>query len=112
MATWLELSEILFAAGEEGLQALQKKFRPRRKGSYKTIRPGPFTPMWNQLRIALRSELKPYGSKVRLARIKNTVALDEIAVSENLLPEVRASRHLETPGETHVLAFNDQGNLF
>jgi hypothetical protein len=24
--------------------------------------------MWNQCRIALRAELKPYGSKVRLAR--------------------------------------------
>lgn len=68
MATWMDLSEILFAAGEEGLQALRKKLRPRRKGSYKTVRPGPFTPMWNQLRIALRSELKPYGTKVRLAR--------------------------------------------
>jgi hypothetical protein len=51
-------------------------------------------------------------SNVRLARIKNTVALDEIAVSENLLPEVRANRHLETLGQPHVLAFNDQGNLF
>jgi len=51
-------------------------------------------------------------SNVRLARIKNTVALNEIAVSENLLPEVRANRHLETLGEPHVLAFNDQGNLF
>jgi len=67
-ATWLDLSEILFAAGEEGLQALGKKFRRRRKGSFKTIRPGPFTPRWNQLRIALRDELRPYGAKVRLAR--------------------------------------------
>lgn len=65
---WMELSEILFAAGEEGLKALKKSLRPRRKGSYKTLRPGPFTPMWNQCRIALRAELKPHGAKVRLAR--------------------------------------------
>jgi hypothetical protein len=51
-------------------------------------------------------------SNVRLARIRNTVTLNEIAVSENLLPEVRANRHIETLGEPHVLAFNDQGNLF
>ncbi len=68
LASWIELSEILFAAGEEGLKALRKQLRPRRKGSYKTVRPGPYTPMWNQCRIALRAELKPYGSKVRLAR--------------------------------------------
>jgi hypothetical protein len=68
LTAWIELSEILFAAGEEGLKTLRKQLRPRRKGSYKTVRPGPFTPMWNQLRIALRPELKPHGSKVRLAR--------------------------------------------
>jgi len=68
LKTWIELSEILFAAGEAGLQDLSKQLRPRRKGSFKTLRPGPHTPMWNQLRIALRPELKIYGSKVRLAR--------------------------------------------
>lgn len=66
--SWIELTEILFNAGEEGLRALRKQLRPRRKGSFKTVRPGPCTPMWNQLRIALRPELRPYGSKVRLAR--------------------------------------------
>jgi hypothetical protein len=65
---WMELSEILFAAGEEALKALKKGPRPRRKGSYTTLRPGPLTPMWNQCRIALRAELKPHGTKVRLAR--------------------------------------------
>jgi hypothetical protein len=65
---WMGLSEILFAAGEEGLRDLKAKFRRRRKGSFKTIRPGPYTPRWNQLRLALRLELRPYGSKVRLAR--------------------------------------------
>ena len=51
-------------------------------------------------------------SNVRLARIKNTVALDEIAVSENLLTEVGANRNLEALGEPRAFAFNDQGNLF
>ena len=68
LAIWFELAELLFAAGTEGTKILQKQLRPRRKGSYKTVRPGPYTPMWNQCRIAFRAELKPYGSKVRLAR--------------------------------------------
>jgi hypothetical protein len=65
---WIMISEALFKAGEEGLAALRKGLRRRRKGSYKTLRPGPYTPMWNQCRIALRAELKPHGTKVRLAR--------------------------------------------
>ena len=65
---WIGISEAIFAAGEEGLRALRKQLRPRRKGSYKTLRPGPYTPMWNQCRIELRNELKAHGSKVRLAR--------------------------------------------
>ncbi len=48
---------------------------------------------------------------VRMARIKNTVALDEIAVSENLLPEVEAGRFLEANGQPQELVFDGQGNL-
>lgn len=50
-------------------------------------------------------------SNVRLVRIKNTVTLDEIAVSENLLPEVESNRFLAPLGKPCVLSFNDQGNL-
>jgi hypothetical protein len=49
---------------------------------------------------------------VRLARIKNTVTLDEIAVSENLLPEVEANPNLQAVGSPGRLSFNEQGNLF
>lgn len=67
---WMMLSEALFKAGEEGLEAIRRGLRRRHKrpGAYKTLRPGPYTPMWNECRIALRAELKPYGAKVRLAR--------------------------------------------
>ena len=51
-------------------------------------------------------------AKVRLARIKNTVTLDEIAVSENLLPEVKANASLEAIGAADSLSFNEKGNLF
>jgi hypothetical protein len=49
---------------------------------------------------------------VRLARIRNTVSLDEIAVSENLLPEVKANGNLQAVGAPCSLSFDEQGNLF
>ena len=51
-------------------------------------------------------------AEVRLARIRNTVALDEIAVSENLLAEVRANTRLAVAGEPFALGFDANGNLF
>lgn len=48
---------------------------------------------------------------VRMARIRNTVALDEIQVSENLLPEVRDSKHLEATSEPYELVFDARGGL-
>jgi hypothetical protein len=51
-------------------------------------------------------------AEVRLARIRNTVALDEIAVSENLLGEVRANARLAVAGEPFALGFDANGNLF
>ncbi len=51
-------------------------------------------------------------AEVRLARIRNTVALDEIAVSETLLAEVRANPRLAAAGEPFALGFDANGNLF
>ncbi len=48
---------------------------------------------------------------VRLVRIKNTVALDEIEVSANLLGEVAANRYMEAAGEPYGLPFDANGNL-
>jgi hypothetical protein len=51
-------------------------------------------------------------TQVRLARIRNTVTLDEIAVSDNLLPEVEANPKLQAVDSPCWLSFNEQGNLF
>lgn len=45
-----------------------KEMRPRRRGSFRTRRPGVETPLWNACAALLREELKPLGAKVRLAR--------------------------------------------
>lgn len=65
---WLELGGLMFAAGEELVDAARRHTRPKRWQSYHTVRPGAATPLWNILMRELRSELKPHGSKVRLAR--------------------------------------------
>ena len=51
-------------------------------------------------------------SGVRLVRIKNTVSLDEIEVSENLSRYVSEHPNLEALGEAYDLPFGSDGNLF
>jgi hypothetical protein len=51
-------------------------------------------------------------SSVRLVRVKNTVKLDEIEVSEALSPYVSAHPNLETVGGPYSLPFDGDGNLF
>jgi len=47
-----------------------------------------------------------------VVRIKNTIRLDEIEISENLIPLARDNKFLEVVGEAFTLPFNAQGNLF
>ncbi|HCL79159.1 MAG TPA: hypothetical protein DIC53_04235 [Synergistaceae bacterium] len=51
-------------------------------------------------------------SGVRMARIKNTVHLSEMEVSENLSDEVRRHRNMEVAGGPYDLPFDGKGNLF
>ncbi len=48
---------------------------------------------------------------VRLVRIRNTVALDEIEVAESLLDEAAAHGFMSVTGEPYALPFDDNGNL-
>ena len=68
LALWLKLGEVLFDAAETGAHRVRLALRPKRRGSYKTRRPGYDTPLWNVCATLLKSELKIRGSKVRLAR--------------------------------------------
>jgi len=65
---WMEVGGLLAEIAEGSAKALRKQTRPRRRGSYETRRPGDETLMWNACVAMLRDELKPYGSKARLAR--------------------------------------------
>lgn len=48
---------------------------------------------------------------VTVARIKNTVALDEIAVSENLIPLVKENKFMEVVSAPAALPFDGAGNI-
>jgi hypothetical protein len=65
---WLEVGEALMVAAETGAHRVRLAMRPKRKGSYKTRRPGYDTPFWNVCAPLLKAELRVRGSKVRLAR--------------------------------------------
>jgi hypothetical protein len=66
---WLELSELLAEGAVSAAKHVKRKIKGKRKGAYLSRRPGPDeTPMWSACVGLLRQELKPRGSKVRLAR--------------------------------------------
>jgi hypothetical protein len=65
---WLDLSSALAVAASTGACRVQSALRRRRPGSYRTRRPGADSPMWNVCAKLLRVQLRPYGSKARLAR--------------------------------------------
>ena len=50
-------------------------------------------------------------SEVTLAWIRNTMELDDLAVSENLLPELKQNSQIEILSEPRELEFDGDGNL-
>jgi len=60
------------------------------------------------IRVAL--EKLPSGS-ARIIRIRNTLFLDELRVSENLLPALRENPCIEIVGEVKPMQFDSEGNL-
>lgn len=48
----------------------------------------------------------------RIIRIKNTMEIEEIEVSEALLPEVEKNENMEVIGKLKSVKFNENGNLF
>jgi hypothetical protein len=93
---WMELSLILAeAAGEAGIKALAA-LRPRRRGAYRTRRPGAETPCWNGVARLLRSELKARGTKARVARYLGIPRqrLSEYLTSRKRIPDTEIALQL------------------
>ncbi|MCG8540005.1 MAG: nickel-dependent lactate racemase [Clostridia bacterium] len=66
-------------------------------------------------RLAIAAAIKTCNifdkSKVRLVRIKNTLKLDIIYISESLLEEAKANPNLEILGNAKEFDFDGEGNL-
>jgi hypothetical protein len=68
LALWLDLAEALAFVADQGTRRLRHALRPRRRGAYRTRRPGRDTPLWNVCATLIAAELRIRGRKVRLAR--------------------------------------------
>jgi hypothetical protein len=66
-------------------------------------------------RLAIQAAIKTCNildlEQARMVRIRNTLSLEEIEVSENLAAQLAGSSVHEVLGEPYVLAFDRQGNL-
>jgi hypothetical protein len=70
----------------------------------------------NSDRLAIQAAVKtcniPDFRQVRLARIKNTLEVHSLEISENLVLEARANPRMEIPSAPCEFVFDGQGNLF
>ncbi|HWR28694.1 MAG TPA: lactate racemase domain-containing protein [Negativicutes bacterium] len=64
------------------------------------------------IRAAVKTSNALDISKVRLVRIKNTLQLGELMISESLLEEARAMPNVTILSDPFELKFNEQGNLW
>ena len=68
-----DIAEFLFQVSEQMLRHAAKAYRLRRQRPRprvgNTLRPGAETPLWNELRAALRPHLRDYGTQVNLGRM-------------------------------------------
>lgn len=61
------MEALIHAARETGLH-VAKFARDRPQKAYKTLKPGSETPLWNELRRRIASQLSKRGEKILLAR--------------------------------------------
>jgi len=66
----MPIANIVIAAAEESARVARKTWKEhtrRRRGG--TLRPGPATPLWNELARTVRRQLTRYGDQAQLARL-------------------------------------------
>jgi hypothetical protein len=97
----LEISAVLSlalvdAAVKSALAIKQGISRSHRLRIGQTLKPGPATPLWNELATAVRNQLTRYGEKARLGRV---LGLPRQRVHELL----KSRRHLPDAERTLLL---------
>ena len=89
----ISLMEAAIKTIRAGLAEERRRRRPRRG---ETLKPGPQTPLWNELARAVRAELAGHGAQARLGRV---LLLPRQRVHEMLT----SSRHLPDAERTLML---------
>ena len=74
-------------------------------------------PFWTEndklaIQVALKTATKADKTAPKIVRIKNTMEVQDIYVSEALLPEVEGIPDMEVAGELAPMPFDENGNLF
>jgi hypothetical protein len=63
------------------------------------------------VQVAIKTCNRPEREGLRVVRIKNTLHLDHILISEALLGEARAHPQISIEGSSEPWPFDQQGNL-
>lgn len=90
LAPLLAFADVLDAAARESAKALTKIYREATRTSRGgTLRPGPDTPLWNELAKLAATHLERYGDKANLARILGVPRqrVHEYLVSKTACPD-------------------------
>lgn len=82
----IALMEAASRSVRESMQRYRRSRRPRRGD---TLKPGPETPLWNELRHAVRGQLTRYGDKARLGRLLGLPRqrVNDLLKEERYLPD-------------------------
>lgn len=64
------------------------------------------------IKAAIKTCSKIDYNNAKIIRIKNTLKLDEILISENLIDDIKNSSNIEIIGEANYMDFDKDGNLF
>ncbi|MEL7649359.1 MAG: lactate racemase domain-containing protein [Sedimentibacter sp.] len=63
------------------------------------------------IQLAIRAACSEEPKKLRIARIKDTLSLSEMYVSEGLIHELRSNENVEIIGEVNDFEFDEHGNF-
>ena len=63
-------------------------------------------------KLCIRSCCGVDKNKIRVVRIKNTLNLEYIYISEAMVEEAKKNPNIEIVGEAEELKFNERGNLW
>lgn len=78
--------------------------------------PGKMPMLMDNQKLTIQAAIKTAAltdpSQVRMVRIKDTLHLGEIEISEAMLPEAEALENVEIISEPYELNFNEDGDLF